>query len=88
MNLSFVQAGTVMRSDPRKPRRRSGAFSLLELMIAVGLLTIIILALYAMFDQTQKAFRQSLNQADLSEGALGARPFGAQCRTRRISAGR
>ena len=61
-----------MRSDPRKPRRRSGAFSLLELMIAVGLLTIIILALYAMFDQTQKAFRQSLNQADLSEGGRSA----------------
>ena len=61
-----------MRSDPRKSRRRSGAFSLLELMIAVGLLTLIVAALYAMFDQTQKAFRQSLNQADLSEGGRSA----------------
>lgn len=66
-------------ASPRSPggRRRSGilplrAFSLLELMIAVGLLTVIILALYAMFDQTQKAFRQSLNQADLSEGGRSA----------------
>jgi hypothetical protein len=41
-------------------------------MIAVGLLTVIIIALYAMFDQTQKAFRQSLNQADLSEGGRSA----------------
>lgn len=72
MNLSLVQTGTVMRSDFRQPRRRTGAFSLLELMIAVGLLTLIVAALYAMFDQTQKAFRQSLNQADLSEGGRSA----------------
>ncbi len=72
MNLSLVQTGTVMRSDFRQPRRRTGAFSLLELMIAVGLLTIIVAALYAMFDQTQRAFRQSLNQADLSEGGRSA----------------
>jgi type II secretory pathway component PulJ len=72
MNLSLVQTGTVMRSDFRQQRRRTGAFSLLELMIAVGLLTLIIAALYAMFDQTQKAFRQSLNQADLSEGGRSA----------------
>ncbi|MEY2789591.1 MAG: hypothetical protein RLZZ34_2734 [Verrucomicrobiota bacterium] len=56
----------------RRTRSRAGAFSLLELMISVGLLTVIILALYAMFDQTQKAFRQSLNQADLSEGGRSA----------------
>jgi len=61
-----------MRTDLRTPRRRHGGFSLLELMIAVGLLTVIIIALYAMFDQTQKAFRQSLNQADLSEGGRSA----------------
>lgn len=72
MNLSFVQTGTVMRSDSRQPRHRTGAFSLLEMMIAVSLLTVIIAALYAMFDQTQKAFRQSLNQADLSEGGRSA----------------
>jgi len=56
----------------RRRPRRTGGFSLLELMIAVGLLTVIIIALYAMFDQTQKAFRQSLNQADLSEGGRSA----------------
>jgi len=56
----------------RRRPRRTGGFSLLELMIAVGLPTVIIIALYAMFDQTQKAFRQSLNQADLSEGGRSA----------------
>lgn len=49
-------------------RRLIRAFSLLELMIAVGMLSVVIFALYAMFDQTQKAFKQSLNQAELSEG--------------------
>ena len=53
-------------------RRASRAFSLLEMMIAVGMLTIVIFALYAMFDQTQKALRQSLNQVDLSEGGRAA----------------
>lgn len=53
-------------------RRRAGAFSLLEMMIAVGMLTIVVFALYSMFDQTQKALRQSLNQAELSEGGRAA----------------
>ncbi len=44
----------------------------MELMLAVGMLTIVILALYAMFDQTQKALRQSLNQAEISEGGRSA----------------
>jgi len=77
MNLSSVQAGTANHLRPRPQgrsfsRSASSAFSLLELMIAVGLLTVIIIALYAMFDQVQKAFRQSLNQADLSEGGRSA----------------
>jgi type II secretory pathway pseudopilin PulG len=53
-------------------RRRTGAFSLLEMMIAVGMLTVVVFALYAMFDQTQKALRQSLNQAEISEGGRAA----------------
>jgi prepilin-type N-terminal cleavage/methylation domain-containing protein len=53
-------------------RRTSRGFSLLEMMIAVGMLTIVILALYAMFDQTQKALRQALNQVDVSEGGRSA----------------
>lgn len=44
----------------------------MELMLAVGMLTIVILALYAMFDQTQKALKQSLNQAEISEGGRSA----------------
>ncbi|MFM8879871.1 MAG: prepilin-type N-terminal cleavage/methylation domain-containing protein [Verrucomicrobiota bacterium] len=72
MNPLPDQAGAAAGLPSRATRRRAGAFSLLELMISVGLLTVIILALYAMFDQTQKAFRQSLNQADLSEGGRSA----------------
>lgn len=77
MNRFPLQAGAAAVPPRRATRRPAGAvaaraFSLLELMIAVGLLTVIILALYAMFDQTQKAFRQSLNQADLSEGGRSA----------------
>jgi len=68
----LAPAGIAGATGRRSPRRLASAFSLLELMIAVGLLTVIILALYAMFDQTQKAFRQSLNQADLSEGGRSA----------------
>ncbi len=47
-------------------------FSLIELMVAVGLLGVIVLALYAMFDQTQKALRGASGQADVMEGARAA----------------
>ncbi len=43
------------------------AFSLIELMVAVGLLTFIILGLLAMFSQTQRAFRSSITQTDVLE---------------------
>ncbi len=61
-----------MKLHPSIAQRRIAAFSLLEMMIAVGMLTIIVLALYAMFDQTQKALRQSLNQAEVSENGRSA----------------
>jgi type II secretory pathway pseudopilin PulG len=48
--------------------RATGGFSLIELTVAVGLLTIVILALYSMFHQTQQAFHKALNQADTTEG--------------------
>lgn len=47
-------------------------FSLAELMVAVGLLSIIVLVLYAMFDQTQKALRASVGQVDVMEGSRTA----------------
>lgn len=44
------------------------AFSLIEIMVAVSLLTVIILGLLAMFYQVQRAFRAGTAQADIMEG--------------------
>jgi type II secretory pathway pseudopilin PulG len=43
------------------------AFSLLEIMVVVGLMSVIILGLMAMFSQTQRAFRLGMNQTDVLE---------------------
>jgi hypothetical protein len=43
------------------------AFSLVEVMVAVGLLGVIIVGLLAMFYQTQRAFRVGMTQADVLE---------------------
>jgi prepilin-type N-terminal cleavage/methylation domain-containing protein len=47
-------------------------FSLIEMLVAVGLLSLVILALYAMFDQTQRALRGSVGQVDVFEGSRSA----------------
>lgn len=52
--------------------RRSRGFTLLELLVAVSLLSVVVLALYAVFNQTQKAFRASLNQTDVGEAGRAA----------------
>lgn len=49
-------------------RDRSYGFSLLEMLISIGILSVLILALYSLFDQTQKALRANINQVDVSEG--------------------
>jgi type II secretory pathway pseudopilin PulG len=48
-------------------RRREGAFSLIEIMVVVALLSVIILGLMAMFTQTQRAFRLGMSQTDVLE---------------------
>ncbi|MEW6303612.1 MAG: prepilin-type N-terminal cleavage/methylation domain-containing protein [Verrucomicrobiota bacterium] len=48
-------------------RRGARALTLLELMVAVTILTVIILGLYSMFDRTQSAFRASITQVDVLE---------------------
>ena len=57
---------------PASVRRRGGvwgaAFSLVEIMVVVALLSLIILALMAVFNSTQTAFRASVTQTDVQEG--------------------
>jgi competence protein ComGC len=52
--------------------RRTGssrlAFTVVELLVAVSIMTLIVLALYNMFDQTQKALRGNVAQVDVLEG--------------------
>lgn len=52
--------------------RGPSAFSLIEIMVAVGLLAVIIVGLLAMFYQTQRAFRAGLAQVDVLEGGRAA----------------
>src|SRR5436190_15569231 len=47
--------------------RQQDAFSLVEILVAVGLLAFIIVGLLAMFYQTQRAFRSSATQTDVLE---------------------
>jgi len=47
--------------------RRAQAFSLIEILVAVTLLTVITVGLLAMFYQTQKAFRIGTSQVDVLE---------------------
>lgn len=60
--------GFIAVSDRRagSPGRAHG-FSLVEILVVVGLLSIIILGLVAMFSQTQRAFRLGLAQVDVLE---------------------
>jgi hypothetical protein len=43
------------------------AFSLVEILVTIALLSFIILGLFAVFNQTQRAFRSSLTQTDVLE---------------------
>jgi type II secretory pathway pseudopilin PulG len=45
----------------------ANAFSLIEIMVTIALLSFIILGLLAMFNQTQRAFRSSMTQVDVLE---------------------
>lgn len=50
----------------------SRAFSLVEVLIVVALLSVIVLGLMAMFGQTQRAFRIGMAQTDVLEGGRAA----------------
>lgn len=48
-------------------RRRPAAFTLVEIMVVIGLLTVIVLGLLAMFSQVQRAFKAGMAQTDVLE---------------------
>ena len=59
--------GAAGRRGAGLPLGQRRAFSLVEILLVVGLLSIIIIGLMAMFGQTQRAFRSSMTQVDVLE---------------------
>jgi type II secretory pathway pseudopilin PulG len=53
--------------SPRASRFTLHAFTLIEILVAISLLSFIVLGLFAMFNQTQRAFRLSMTQSDILE---------------------
>src|SRR2546430_11895930 len=51
---------------------RSRAFTIVELLVAISVLTLIVLALYGLFDQVQRALRGNVAQVDVLEGGRSA----------------
>ncbi|HTB85818.1 MAG TPA: prepilin-type N-terminal cleavage/methylation domain-containing protein [Candidatus Sulfotelmatobacter sp.] len=59
--------------DPRPARpAASRAFSLIEVLVVVTLLTVVVLALMDVFGATQRAFRAAVTQTDVLEGSRAA----------------
>ncbi len=52
----------------RSGRRSGGAFSLIEVLVVTGLLSVIIIGLVMMFAQTQRAYKLGTTQVDVLEG--------------------
>ncbi|MBW8863376.1 MAG: prepilin-type N-terminal cleavage/methylation domain-containing protein [Verrucomicrobia bacterium] len=65
LDPSDVTPGPVVRA-------RRSAFSLVELLIVMTLLSLIVLALMDVFSSTQRAFRASVTQTDILEGSRAA----------------
>lgn len=72
MNLNVpVLAQPAVTSGP-VVRARRAAFSLVEVLIVITLLSLIVLALMQVFSSTQRAFRASVTQTDILEGSRAA----------------
>jgi type II secretory pathway pseudopilin PulG len=66
--VKFAQnTGSSRRRSPAALRHLVG-FSLVEVLLVITLLSLIVLALMAVFDSTQRAFRASVTQTDVLEG--------------------
>jgi len=64
-----------MRSSKVQPFirfARSRAFTVVELLVAISVLTLIVLVLYGLFDQVQRALRGNVAQVDVLEGGRSA----------------
>ncbi|MEM3031896.1 MAG: prepilin-type N-terminal cleavage/methylation domain-containing protein [Nitrososphaerota archaeon] len=57
-----------MKSPRPTPRPAQRAFTLTELMVAVGIMGLIVTALYSIFSTTQRALRANVSQTDVTEG--------------------
>src|SRR5258706_1220113 len=73
------ESGVALRLPPQSKKSpwpgcqvAPSAFSLIEILVTVTLLTVIILGLLAMFNQTQRAFRQGTTQTDVLESGRSA----------------
>ena len=58
-------------NQPAPARPSAKAFTVTELLVAVSLMSLIVLALYAMFNQTQRALRSNEAQVDSTERGRG-----------------
>jgi prepilin-type N-terminal cleavage/methylation domain-containing protein len=67
---AYPRAGLKPSTLNLKPRFRRGdrAFTLVEILVVLALLSVIVFALMAVFAGTQRAFRASLTQTDTLEG--------------------
>jgi prepilin-type N-terminal cleavage/methylation domain-containing protein len=72
--LPVEPAGAPPRFFPIKNRKSkiANAFTLIEVLVVMVLLSLIVLALMAVFGSTQNAFRASVTQTDVLEGGRAA----------------
>jgi prepilin-type N-terminal cleavage/methylation domain-containing protein len=69
---------TLAYHEPVGPERRASgrlrnrAFSLIEVLVAVALMSVIVLGLLVMFSETQRAFRMGVTQSDVMESGRAA----------------
>jgi type II secretory pathway pseudopilin PulG len=71
LRMPGISAGGAARFGIRRPKfaiRNFFAFTLIEVMVVVSLMSLIVLALMAVFSTTQRAFRAAVTQTDVLEG--------------------
>src|SRR5437588_8903404 len=63
---------TSNRFDRVATGRLRRAFTVVELLVAISVMTLIVLVLYGLFDQVQRALRGNVAQVDVLEGGRSA----------------